>query len=225
MAPFTFVVKITVNKTAKLDSYPLPRIDDLFSSLSGGQEFTKLDFIHVYLQVPLEESKKYTTINTHQCLYQYTRLPLGIASAPEIFQRIIENILQGVPHTCIYLDDILLTGKTKTEHLNNLAEVLTRLEKAGLCLKQEKCSFMLPSVDYLGHTISAKGLKPTKEKVCAIIDAPTPGNVSQLRSFLGLMYELLQQILTSVSYNPGSSLLSVTKEVKMALGREAETSF
>ena len=76
-----------------------------------------------------------------------------------------------------YLDDIFLTGKTKTEHLNNLAKVLTHLEKAGLYLKQAKCSFMLLSVDYLGHTISAKGLQPTKERVHAITDAPTPGNV------------------------------------------------
>ena len=70
--------KITVNKTAKLDSYPSPHNDHLFSSLSGGQEFTKLGLAHAYLQVPLEEeSKKYTTINTHQGLYQYTRLPFG----------------------------------------------------------------------------------------------------------------------------------------------------
>ena len=196
--------KITVNKTAKLDSYPLPRIDDLFSSLSGGQEFTKLDLAHAYLQVPMEEdSKKYTTINTHRGLYQYTRLPFGIASAPAIFQRIIESILQGLPHTCIYFDDILLTGKTKTEYLNNLAEVLTCLEKAGLRLKQEKCSFMLPSVDYLGHTISAKGLQPTQEKVRAITDAPTPGNVSQLRSFFGLVNyysKFLPQLATTLYF-------------------------
>jgi len=160
----------------------------LFSSLSGGQELIKLDLAHAYLQVPLEEeSKKYTTINTHQGLYQYIRLPFGISSAPAIFQRIIENFLEGVPHTCIYLDEILLTGKTKSEHFSNLAEVLTRLEKAGLCLKQEKCSFMLPSIDCLGDIISANSLQPTKEKVHAITDAPIPGNVSQLCSFLGLV--------------------------------------
>ena len=67
---------------------------------------------------------------------------IGIASAHAIFQRIIESILHDLPHTFIYLSDVLLTGKTKTEHLNNLAEVLTHLEKAELHLKQEKCSFM-----------------------------------------------------------------------------------
>lgn len=125
--------KITVNKVAKFDSYPLPHIDDLFASLSGGRTFTKLDLAHAYLQIPLDaESKKFTTINTHRGLYQYNRLPFGISSAPAIFQRTFENILQNLPHTCVYLDDILITGKTESEHIQNLEEVLTHLEKAGL---------------------------------------------------------------------------------------------
>ena len=125
--------KIAVNKIAKFDSYPLPRIDDLFASLSGGSTYTKLDLAHAYLQVPLDaESKKFTTINTHRGLYQYNRLPFGISSAPAIFQRTIENILQNLPHTCVYLDDILITAKTESEHIKNLEEVLIRLEKAGL---------------------------------------------------------------------------------------------
>ena len=180
--------KITVNKLAKFDSYPLPRIDNLFASLSGGSTYTKLDLAHAYLQVPLDaESKKFTTINTHRGLYQYNRLPFGISSAPAIFQRTIENILQNLPHTCVYLDDILVTGKTESEHIKNLEEVLIRLEKAGLRLKKQKCSFMLPYVDYLGHSITPEGLQPTKEKIRAITDAPVPTNLAQLRSFLGLV--------------------------------------
>ena len=77
----------------------------------------------------------------------------------------IEGILRGIPHVCIYLDDILVTGKTKEEHLQTLDTVLTRLEVAGLRLKEKKCSFMLESVEYIGHNISAEGLRPTKEKV------------------------------------------------------------
>ena len=195
--------KITVNKVAKFDSYPLPRIDDLFASLSGGRTFTKLDLAHAYLQIPLDaESEKFTTINTHRGLYQYNRLPFGISSAPAIFQRTIENILQNLPHTCVYLDDILVTGKTESEHIQNLEEVLTRLEKAGLRLKKQKCSFMLPSVDYLGHTISSEGLQPTREKIRAIKDAPTPTNLAQLRSFLGLVNyygKFLPQLATTLS--------------------------
>jgi transposase InsO family protein len=99
----------------------------------------------------------------------------------------MENILQGLPHVCIYIDDILVTGSTTDEHLHNLEEVLTRLENANARLKRKKCEFMLPSVEYLGHRISAKGLQPTDAKVQAIRNAPSPRNVSQLKSFLGLL--------------------------------------
>jgi hypothetical protein len=84
--------KITFNRAAKLERYPIPRIEELFASLSGGKTFSKLDLSHAYLQVPLDEqSQKYVTINTHKGLFKYTRLPFGIASAPSIFQRVMEN--------------------------------------------------------------------------------------------------------------------------------------
>ena len=178
--------KVTVNPVSKLDKYPLPRIEDLFSQLEGGKMYSKLDLAHAYQQIPLDEaSKKYTTINTTKGLYQFTRLPFGISSAPAIFQRIMESILGGVPGTAIYLDDVVVTGKTEEGHLTNLEEVLNRLERAGLRLNRSKSAFMLPCVEYLGHRISAEGIQPTQEKVRAVIEAPTPTNVSQLRSFLG----------------------------------------
>ena len=141
--------KLTVNQAAKTDSFPLPRIDDLFASLAGGQAFSKLDLAHAYLQLELNgESKKLVTINTQKGLFQYNRLPFGVSAAPSIFQRTIEGVLQGIPNVCVYLDDILITGKTNSEHLMNLHAVLTRLEEAGMRLKRKKCSFLL-------HTQSA----------------------------------------------------------------------
>lgn len=117
--------KLTVNAVSKTDHYPIPRIEDIFASLSGGKAFTKLDLEHAYQQVPLtEEAQKYTTVNTHKGLFQYLRLPFGIASAPGIFQRIMETTLQDLPHVCVYLDDILVTGPTEKEHLATLGEVL-----------------------------------------------------------------------------------------------------
>ena len=161
---------------------------DLFATLAGDKTFTKLDLAHAYQQIPLEESsKQYVTINTHKGLYQYNRLPFGVAAAPSIFQRTLENLVQGIPHVSIYLDDILVTGTSEAEHLDTLDQVLNRLETAGLRLKQCKCAFMLESVNYLGHKISQKGLQPTEEKVRAITEASPPTNVSQLRSFLGLI--------------------------------------
>ena len=180
--------KVTVNKVATVDTYPLPRIEDLFASLAGGKLFSKIDLGHAYQQIPLaEESKKFVVINTHKGLYRYNCLPFGIASAPAIFQRMIEGILQGIPHVTVYIDDILVTGASDSEHLQNLQEVLTRLEKAGLELKKDKCAFMLPAVEYLGHVISEEGLKPTADKVRALVEAPVPKDVSQLQSFLGLV--------------------------------------
>ena len=114
-------------------------------------------------------------------------MPFGVAAAPSIFQRTLETLLQGIPHVSIYLDDILVTGISKTEHLETLDQVLNRLGTTGLRLKQSKCTFMLESVNYLGHKISEKGLQPTEEKIRAITEASPPTNVSQLRSFLGLI--------------------------------------
>ena len=159
--------KVTINRASKIDKYPLPRIDDLLTTLAGGKRFSKLDLAHAYLQVPLDlDSKKFTTINTHKGLYQYTRLPFCISSAPAIFQRIMENILRDVPRVCVYLDDILITGKTDDEHLDNLSSVRTP-RRFWVSLKRSKCVFLLPSVDlpYDGHTITAEGLKPNEKKV------------------------------------------------------------
>ena len=157
----------------------------LFSSLAGGTSFSKLDLAHAYLQIPLEEeSKKYVTINTQRGLYRYNRLPFGVASAPAIFQRTMEDILRGIPQVSVYIDDVLVAGKTEEEHLKTLDQVLTGMQKAGLRLKKQMCAFLLPSVEYLGHKITAEGIQPIEQ---AIKDAPAPKNVTQLRSFLGLI--------------------------------------
>ena len=110
-----------------------------------------------------------------------------MVSAPAVFQKAMDGILQGIPHCIRYLDDILVTGHSDAEHLQNLEKVLQRLQEQGVCLKEEKCSLFQDSVEYLGHTINAKGLHTTNKKVKAILDAPSPRNLSELRSFLGLL--------------------------------------
>ena len=180
--------KLTVNKAAKTDKYPIPKAEDIFATLAGGEKFSKLDLTHAYQQVHLDDkSKEYVVINTHKGLYRYNRLPFGVSSAPGIFQRIMENLLQGIPHVAVYLDDVLITGSNDDEHLKTLNLVLSKLESAGLRLKRDKCEFMAPSVIYLGHKIDKYGLHPTEEKVRAIHNAPEPTNVSELKSFLGLL--------------------------------------
>lgn len=181
--------KVTVNPSLEVDQHPLPKPDDLFASLSGGQKFTTLDLKQAYQQMVLDEdSRKYVTVNTHKGLYRYTCLPFGIASAPAVFQRAMDTILQGLPHILCYIDDILITGATDEEHIRNLEEVLRRLQNHGIRVKSSKCAFLQDSVVYLGHRIDAQGLHTSHKKVEAMQLAPTPRNQQELRSFLGLLH-------------------------------------
>ena len=131
---------------------------------------------------------EYVVINTHKGLFQYTRLPFGISSAPGIFQRVMESLLQGIPGVIVYLDDILVTGSSEEEHLRALEQVLDRLEKAGLRIRREKCDFMSPSVIYLGHKIDAEGLHPVADKIQATVNAQDNKVCqSSSHSYLGLL--------------------------------------
>ena len=180
--------RITVNPVSKLDDYPTPKIEDLFARIQGGETFTKIDLSQAYQQLPLdEESKKYCVINTHKGLFRYTRLPFGVSSSGGIFQRVMDGLMQGIPGVVCYTDDILITGPTNEDHLKSLEEVLKQLTKAGLraCLK--KCKFIQPSVEYLGYKIDKHGLHPLPDRVEAIHNAPAPQNISELKSYLGLL--------------------------------------
>ncbi len=92
-------------------------------------------------------------------------MPYGISSAPGIFQRTMEVLLQGIPGVTLYIDDILVTGKDDQDHLKSLDEVLARLTKVGLRAKRHKCKFMRKSVSYLGFVIDAEGLHPVSDKI------------------------------------------------------------
>ena len=163
-------------------------MEDLFSNLSSGTTFTKLDLSQAYQQLELDEqSKQYTVINTHRGLFCYNRPPFGISLAPGIFQRAIESLLSGIPKVINYLEDILVTGTTEEDHFHNLQLVLQRLETAGLHLKKEKCKFLVPSINYLGHKIDAQGLHPLPDKIEAIVSASSPKTLTELKAFLGLV--------------------------------------
>ena len=178
--------KKMINRAATIEQCPIPRIEEL-ASLSGGQQFSKLDLSHAYLQITLDaQSRRLVTINTYKGLFEYSRLPFGIASAPSILC-LMENILQGIPRVCVYLDYILVSGANEHEHLANLEQVLQRLESVGMKLKRTKCAFLLDSVAYLGYEISAEGFYTTKAKVKAIVDAPNSKNLTKLRSFIGMV--------------------------------------
>ena len=180
--------KVTINQALDVDQYPLPKPEDLFTSLAGGKKFTILDLSQAYQQVQLgDESKQFVTINTHRGLYRYNRLPFGVASAPALFQKLMDSVLGGIPHVICYIDDILVTGTSDDDHIKNLSTVFERLEKYGFRLKREKCSLFQDSVEYLGHKINAEGLHAIPNKTKAVLEAPKPRNITELRAFLGML--------------------------------------
>ena len=120
-----------------MDKYPLPKPVDLFSTLAGGKKFTKFDFSHSYQQLTSDEkSRKLVTVNTHRGRFQYTRLPLGVISAPAIFQKLMGSILQGTLRVICYIDDILITGVSDRDHLQNLSLVSQQLTKHNIRVKK-----------------------------------------------------------------------------------------
>ena len=180
--------KITVNPELQAEQYPLPRIEDIFANLAGGQKFSKIDLRQAYHQIEMEEdSKKYLTINTHMGLFQYNRLVFGITSAPAIWQRTIDQVLEGTSGTSCILDDMIITGKNDDEHLANLEEVLRRLQAHGLRANKTKCEFFKEKITLCGHDIDSYGLHKSPQKVEVVLKASRPCNVAELRSFLGLV--------------------------------------
>ncbi|XP_028169209.1 uncharacterized protein LOC114359144 [Ostrinia furnacalis] len=227
--------KTTLNKVIEIDRYPLPRVEDLLVRLHGGQRFSKIDLSQAYAQLELDDSKKYTVINTHKGLFVYNRLVYGLASSPGIFQRRLEEMFADLPCVGVFLDDIIITGKTTVEHTDNLFKVFERLQKYGLRVKKEKCEFFTESISYLGHVISKDGVHTCPNKIKAILKAmmidgagvlhtPAPSNVSELRSFIGMiMYYAKFVPNVSTLLAPLYNLLKIG--VKYVWGEQCQRAF
>ncbi|XP_063245210.1 uncharacterized protein LOC134546356 isoform X1 [Bacillus rossius redtenbacheri] len=180
--------KITVNPGLVAEYYPLPRVEELFAKLKGGEEFSTVDLSQAFQQLKLDEaSQELCTINTHRGLFRYSRLPFRIVSCPAIFQRTMEQVLQGLDGLVFFQDDVLVTGPTREQHWKNLGTVFQRLDKYGLKVNMKKCKILQPSVTFLGHTIDKEGLHTCGDKVSAVVGAPVPQDLKQLRAWLGLV--------------------------------------
>ncbi|XP_039756663.1 uncharacterized protein K02A2.6-like [Pararge aegeria] len=167
--------KVTINPLLKDFHYPLPQIEDIFATLGGGEQFSKLDLSHAYQQVLLtEDSQPMTAITTHIGTFVYKRVPFGIKCVPEYFEKLIEETLCGLSSTVAFQDDICVTGKDRETHCKNLRAVLARLKMAGLRVNWSKCEFFKDSVTYLGYKIDKKGLHTDANKIKAIVSAPSP---------------------------------------------------
>ncbi|KAF2890922.1 hypothetical protein ILUMI_15251, partial [Ignelater luminosus] len=177
--------RVTVNKYLDDIQYPFPRAEELFVALQGGEQFSKLDIRSAYNQLVLgDETRKLLAWSTHRGVYLMNRLPFGAKPACALFQREIEKVLQGAKGTISYLDDIVVTGKDRAEHLDNLKEVLSRLQKAGFRLNIAKCHFFQPQNSYLGHVIDREGIRKDPTKIAAVVKAPRPESITELRAFI-----------------------------------------
>ncbi|CAB4007063.1 Transposon Tf2-9 poly [Paramuricea clavata] len=175
------------NQALLRERHPIPTVDELMEEMSGAVVFSKLDLKAGYHQIVLEEnSRNITTFCTHKGLFRYKRLPFGLSCASEVFQNAIQQALQGLHGVRNIADDIIVWGKTQTQHDKNLEALLQRLVVKKLTLNLEKCKFNQPSLWFYGYILSKDGLSADPKKVEAIKNFKTPADVSQLRSFLGL---------------------------------------
>ena len=204
-----------LNSELKRERYVLPTLDDVIHKLGGSRYFSKLDATSGFWQLPLDsETAKLTTFITPHGRYYYKRLPFGISSAPEIFQRTMEKLLkEEEEHVICYFDDILVHSPDEQQHERDLNSVMKTLKDAHLKLNQSKCELRKRRIEFLGHIISEEGVSPDPAKLEAILNMPDPSDITELRRLLGLINFLGRYVpnLSSV-LRPVTELLEKDKE-------------
>lgn len=172
------------------DAYPLPNIIDILDQLGDSCYFSVLDCASGFHQIPMHpNSRAKTAFSTPHGHLEFNRMPFGLKNAPATFQRLMDKILSGLQGTdvFVYIDDIIVHGKSLEDHNRKLRALLGRLKSAGLTLQPEKCSFLKKEIAYLGHVISDKGVQPDPKKIKAVIDFPIPKSQKNIKQFLGLV--------------------------------------
>jgi hypothetical protein len=177
-----------LNRAIKREHFPMPSVDDVATRLHGSTVFSTLDATSGYFQMKLtKESSMLLVFNTPFGRYRYLRMPMGVKCAPEIFQREMTEFFADLPGVEVVMDDLLVHGKDLKQHNERLNRVLQRAQKLNLKLNPEKCNIGLPEVNYVGHRLTSDGLQPTSERISAITNMKTPGNLQELESFLGMV--------------------------------------
>ena len=182
-----------LNAVTKADTFPLPRINNLLDQLGNSRYFSTLDLASGFWQIRVHpHSQEKTAFITPQGLFEFRVMPFSLTNAPAIFQRLMEEVLRGInpesgpDFVSAYIDDILVFSSTLEEHLAHLELVMKRLEEVGLKLRPTKYRFACEEVEYLGHVITPKGLKPNPRLIAAIREFPVPSSIPDVRRFLGL---------------------------------------
>ncbi|XP_062557313.1 uncharacterized protein K02A2.6-like [Armigeres subalbatus] len=176
------------NEAIQREHYPLPVIETFLNKLRGSTVFSRLDIMSAFHHVELHpESRGITTFMSSRGLMQFKRLMFGINCAPEIFQRIMTEMLSGIEGVIVYIDDIVVSGKNQEEHDSRLQEVLLVLKQNNARLNQSKCVIGVQQLDILGFKVSSTGISPSEEKIIAIRNFRQPESKEEVRSFLGLV--------------------------------------
>ena len=179
-----------LNKAVKREFHPMSSVDDSLAKLSNAQYFTRLDANSGFWQIPLDtESQLLTTFITRYGRFCFHRLCFGISSAPEILQRTMNKILEGVPGVICHMDDVIIHGTTREEHDQRVDEVMERIKRSGMTLNN-KCEFSKTSTKFLGFIIDEGGIHADPSKVAAISKFPAPQNVTELQRFLGMVNQM-----------------------------------
>lgn len=177
-----------LNTITQKDSYPLPNIYAFASHLHGAKIFSHIDLIKGFWQVPMNEQDiKKTAMATPLGLFEFKRMPFGLKNASNSFQRLMNELVRGLPGIFVYLDDILIYSEDLDQHKRRLKSLFDRLNKFGLKLATNKCFFAVNEIEFLGFHVSAKGVKPPTHRIDAIINMPPPKTTDDLRKFLGTL--------------------------------------
>ncbi len=180
-----------VNAVTDMDPAAIPNAKLTLHTLGGNRWFTCCDLLSSFWQQPLHPDDRHYTAFSLPGLgqLQWTVVPMGLKNSPQVQQRTMERILRGLDadHTMCYIDDVVVATRTFQEHLVSLDLMFRRLEAAGLVLKFRKCEIARPSIAYLGHLLSAEGLRKDPRLTEKIKSLPPPKSVLEVRAFLGMV--------------------------------------
>ena len=177
-----------LNTATKDDRYPLPHIQDFNNHLAGCTIFSKIDLVRGYHQIPMAPSSiAKTAIITPFGLWEFLRMPFGLKNAAQAFQRLMDGILRDIPFTFVYVDDILVASHSHEEHLEHLRQLFQLLLANGLVINRGKCVFGTSELDFLGHRVTAQGIRPLPARIAALRDCAAPADRTSLQRFLGMM--------------------------------------